>query len=248
MKRFGLNQFISSRAGSPPKKFIANGMPKSGTHLLEAVLSLHTATSRIMKKKMHVASGGLTPILRVMDELKPGKYPLCHLPYNEYVAHQLQQRGIKHILIIRNLYDVVMSQAHYMLQPQHEWNLLLPERTLNAAVRFCLFEKICHPSATFVDTCFAYSDWSNDASTLIVCYEELNDPTRAEAIIQEIFGFLEIAISNEEVRRINLQCRTPYSPTFRIASGTKQNDAIEPELVDILREKAASFRNACDDR
>ena len=121
----------------PDSSFLANSLPKSGTHLLLKALSMMPQVRRIrlqvapkLSKHFAAAEGEeavlvgisrLVPLSRsrleaALRRLPPGAFASAHVPYTRELADLLQELGMKMVVMIRDPRDVVVSSARYLPQ------------------------------------------------------------------------------------------------------------------------------------
>ncbi|UKJ83555.1 sulfotransferase domain-containing protein (plasmid) [Priestia megaterium] len=100
-------------------KVLINSVPKSGTHLLlQIILGI---------PGMEFAKANFNSFVfyaehyKEVKTIKNGNVALGHLPYNVNLASDMNQEGIKHIFITRDLRDVTVSYMYFIINqcPEH---------------------------------------------------------------------------------------------------------------------------------
>ncbi len=165
---------------------VVNSFPKSGTHLLHQMVQ---STPGLVDFREFIAS---TPSLTLREiagsaaagkirRLAPGELCRAHLFHSPEASAALRERSAVHLLIIRDLRDVVVSEAHY-LTFMNRWhrlhrvfrNLETAEDRLLLAIRGATEEPVrsLYPD---VGARFArYAGWLRpEAGVRVVRYEEL---------------------------------------------------------------------------
>ncbi len=125
------------RAGLP--RVLVNGWPRSGTHLLRRCVSLlpglawdglwlppgidrELATLAVPADR--ASTEPRPPVLveldRVLSSLGPGEYVMTHLRCHPAAVRLLELRGFRSLLILRDLRDLAVSRAFYIVShPDH---------------------------------------------------------------------------------------------------------------------------------
>lgn len=116
--------------------FILNSLPKSGTHLLEKVITglgdfkygnLHLDTKLTGLHATNKSCGPLMPagvenphlvasdpVRQWLKQLQEHEYATAHMPFSPAFNAVIQQLGLRMVLILRDPRDVVVSHAHYV--------------------------------------------------------------------------------------------------------------------------------------
>lgn len=111
---------------SVPPPFIANSVPKSGTHLLHQLLNgipgVHNEMWRPEKKFFADPFKGdyFADHQRRLKQLAPGEFGVCHLHYSERYARMLNEIGLRHIFLYRDPRDVLVSLSYYIPEKWHD--------------------------------------------------------------------------------------------------------------------------------
>ncbi len=216
------------RANHPGPKVMANGIPKAGTHLLMRCLSL---LPEMKETGLQVNGYKMTvnQINKTMRWVRGGSFLWGHLPFDTAVAELLHSLDMKHILIIRDPRDVVVSHFNYVTYKYVPHHLHKYYRALGND-----FERLM-ASIKGVDARFSRTDqglpnisqrfksflkWK-DHSCLIVRFENLVGDSgggKSSLQFQEINRIVEwmgMDLDDESVHRIGQQIYNRKSNTFR---------------------------------
>ncbi|WP_342045381.1 sulfotransferase domain-containing protein [Bacillus sp. OTU530] len=108
-----------NRQENSPKIF-ANSVPKSGTNLLIQILLAIPGISKFPKGYF----GGIYNYnFSQLIKLENGQMAYGHVNYTPERADIIDTLGIKHIFISRDLRDVIVSYAHFIMDKNHEHEL-----------------------------------------------------------------------------------------------------------------------------
>ncbi|MCU7741459.1 sulfotransferase domain-containing protein [Priestia megaterium] len=100
-------------------KVLVNSVPKSGTHLLlQIILGIPGMKFRKATSNSFVFYADQ---YKDVKTIKSGDVALGHLPYNTNLISDINQEGIKHIFISRDLRDVTVSYMYFIINqcPEH---------------------------------------------------------------------------------------------------------------------------------
>lgn len=183
-------------------KWIANGFPKSGTHLLAHMLraiapyegptesgyfeqpwagtyfdnSWSMERQPLEKTAFHIA------------RISNGHMIKAHLAYDEELARFIYLAGIQHVIIVRDLRDVAVSQAFHIIQADNK-RLSHPEPDaydrddFDAVLLDVILGKGRFPGV--VRRFAAYAPWLDDEWTSVVHYEYVLE--HAEDTARDLF-------------------------------------------------------------
>lgn len=106
------------RAGAPPR-VLANSVPKSGTHLLTALLG---ALPDMRYSGHHLTAYEFAGDGRIdwacvgrrLTPIRPGQYVSSHLPASDDLFGALVSMGYRAVFIIRDPRDAAVSDMHYI--------------------------------------------------------------------------------------------------------------------------------------
>ncbi|WLE98602.1 MAG: sulfotransferase domain-containing protein [Candidatus Electrothrix communis] len=116
------NKFISlSRCCVTDKKggLLLNSMPKSGTHLLERIVSSLPGIQNSGFFYSHISYGkykvNLTEKKRILSLLNRKYFVGTHMPFAKQDCRTLNELGYKHILLVRDPRSIVVSQYFHAI-------------------------------------------------------------------------------------------------------------------------------------
>ena len=115
-ERFGFTpaklKFRMSNAGMP--RIVCISIPKAGTHLIERVLCKHPRLYRPLIKTIDEANTTEDTFNELISRLRPGQIVFSHLFYTPGRERLLKENGVHCIFIVRDLRDIVVSEANYL--------------------------------------------------------------------------------------------------------------------------------------
>lgn len=181
--------------------FIA-GMPKSGTTWLEKMLSSYPGYKEVLMPEASFA------------ELREGQGHLFELPqscferFNEALVltkmhchgaeknvQELDQASIPYVVLYRDPRDVSVSHYHYVMStPWHGDYKYLKDLPLEEGIRYFINKRL----PEFALWMRSWRDNRNDATSLMISYEELLNDT--ESVLKRILHLFELEASDSEIR------------------------------------------------
>jgi hypothetical protein len=182
---------VKLQTTSPLPPFLANSVPKSGTHLLHQILNGMPGVSNDINdqgKKFFVNNPPVHFIedhTRRLARLGPNEFGVGHLHYTDEYAGLLKQFDLKHLFIYRDPRDVLVSLSYFIpskwgTHPHHE-----PFKTMTTKERLrVLIQGIPGEFPNFQTYFGPFYDWLNHKETKSIRYEELmsSDESRKRAI------------------------------------------------------------------
>lgn len=240
---------------APP--VLCNSFPKSGTHLLIQVLEalpvrnygrfLASMTSSIRFRPRTTDS-----TIGFLDTVVPGELLTGHLFHDVEIAECLAAKGVAHYFIMRDLRDVVVSEAHYLANG-NPWHRLhrhfkrlgsLEDRIL-LSIRGMPDEDIDYPD---VGKRFGrYAQWLNAPGVVSVRYEELRRQNVEGTIVRIVTDYLQrtaagpIAVAELSARALdNIEPNRSHTYRSGVVGGweraftTKTRDAMKAVAGDLL--------------
>lgn len=115
----------------PPPGVIVNSVPKAGTHLLSSTLDefpqiIHSghflSYHRYMEPRLYsdVLDLDREALWKDLKRISSGQYGIAHLRYNRPIDNMVNISGLRHLFIIRDPRDMVLSLVNYILnRPYH---------------------------------------------------------------------------------------------------------------------------------
>ena len=243
-----------------PPQYLINGFPKAGLHLIEQMVSQvvppmessHLHTSPWIGTFKHNSwtneLGNMAQFYYRLARLSPGHYLKGHVGHLPELATFCDRAGIGVIFVYRDLRDVVVSQAHHVLNPspltKHEDKGFFAKMGFDDTLLACI-EGI-GPYPGIVSRWEQYAGWL-DEPVLHVKYEDARaDPKGvAEWIVQygvkQVTGIFEIEIQfGDELavltdKMVAAQARQKESPTFRKGKVGGWREAFKPQHYEAFK-------------
>ncbi len=164
-----------------------------------------------------------------------GMQMVGHVPYSHSFDVILQEHDYKHLVIIRNPKDVLVSFLHYVVKPGHvfrkDFMRLSEEERLSLAF-YGGYAPLCDRNIIGLDNAFqSVLEWKQSQNCLIVKFEDLVGEKgggtfqRQYDIVKKIIDYLGIDSNESSVIQVCKQAFSRESRTFRngqIGSGVKQ--------------------------
>lgn len=210
----------------PP--LLLNSVPKSGTHLMKQILLGIPGVAHHPRNEFYEG-------LRKDDKenytrlslIKPNEFAAGHVYYSPEWAGMLQQLGMKHIFVIRDLRDVVVSYVYFIVYkyPYHplvdylRHDLKTPKERYLTLINGIKTDNIQYPSiAEWFDS---FIGWVRAPHTLLITYEQLMEsPVTRRAALSAILDYWMSdsplpAVKEEWMRRMEQNINPSQSLTFR---------------------------------
>ncbi len=227
----GVHRFASLLVDAKLPVYIANSFPKSGTHLLDQIVSslphafdygrfLSSMTSSF---RFQLRSEQET--LRYLRRCIPGELLRAHLFYEKSYEETLKSKNAVHYFIYRDPRDVVISEAFY-LRDMNRWhrlhsffNGLSDEDAVNLSIRGMPDRKdLYYPDVATRFRC--YMNWLHCKDCLSVKFEDLVGPQQTEyvkRIVDAACKRLQIPTEEAAIERACLAINPKKSHTYRKA-------------------------------
>ncbi|MDQ8203596.1 sulfotransferase domain-containing protein [Pelagicoccus sp. SDUM812003] len=175
---------------NPP--VLANSFPKSGTHLLQQILSVLPGMKDwggFWASQPSFTFREIQPeaMSRRIRRVSPGELVCGHLYYSDQAKEALESRHVAHFFIYRDPRDVVVSEAHY-LGEMNRWHKLhsrfskLPTRAerLLLSIKGLPKEDIYYPN--IVERFSRFTQWIEDPNVCSISYEDLISENKYQTI------------------------------------------------------------------
>jgi hypothetical protein len=193
-------------------------MPKSGTHFLERLLCFHP---RLYRAFVPTLRGGIPPKydpVKMIERLRPGQMLASHLRYREEIQEALVHNTIKHLLIVRDPRDVIVSDYFFAkrLETHHAHKKICGCKDISEGLD--MYIKGFYESGPSIGELInGYIEWMPKAH--LVYFEDLRGSgqikTTQRNTIKDIFEFLSLPISERWVDHVLENLVSSDSPTFR---------------------------------
>lgn len=186
----------------------------------------------IMNQSSKIPIGVISPmhvpvklVAQWLSKIPPGHFIIGHVPYSEGFEEVLIRQNFKHMLIVRDPRDVLLSFLHYSLKPGH-WlrpdllSLAEDERVVFAIKGgYTPKSNICIMG--IIDAFRSVMRWRYSQNFLMVRFEDLVGTKGGGTYdvqyrtIRAICNHLEVDGSEEVIARVCKQAFDARSPTFR---------------------------------
>jgi len=244
LKNLSLTKLKGRLSGT---KVILNSLPKSGTHLIEALF---------FELPMMGHYGGRTIIINNQDDtfeqnskklrsIKKGQFAPTHIQFNDKVYNVILNENIKVVQIVRDPRDVLISHLLYIrdLDKTHKSSAYINSikgdiEQFKAIIKGR--EDIIEP---FSDVAKKFFGWLTKPDTLIIKFEDLvgksgggSDELQATAT-QKVIDFLGLQLTEKQLTKINAKIFSSKSPTFNTGKINKWKSYFTPEHKKICKEQ-----------
>jgi Sulfotransferase domain len=221
-------------------RVLANGMPKSGTHLLSSLLSNMPG---LYFSGRHYSLGDFsrpTPqpgaqdgvdwrrVKRTLTAVKPGQFMTAHFPADPRLLELLEELGYRTLVIFRDPRDTVVSNAFYIAREQHHW---LHDEFVSAfpstedRIMACITGLPSTPHRKGLESIGGRMGrqlpWLDDPSTLVCRFEDLvgssggGDDASQRGLVQAVGRHLNRDLTDDQIASVARDTWSQESPTFR---------------------------------
>jgi hypothetical protein len=235
-------------------KILANSIPKSGTNVLLRTLYLIPGLRRKLKKTLVESSRDTS---KVICSLREGEICSGHLKYTEELSTLIENKGIKHIIIIRDPRDIVVSNVMYItykdknhrLSNYFIHKLKTDDERITASILGISGEQIGDgvDSLGMLEHFKGYLAWLQDKNCLLVKFEDLigskgggSDILQGK-VLDEIIDYLGIEVSTERKKYIMSSIFNPGSRTFVKGQIGEWKNTLTQSQVGLLKEQLGAF-------
>ena len=247
LRRFGMTPIgLIKRVfpGSAPKVLVIS-IPKSGTHLLERALCLHP---QLYRKYQPTINNRNIVRYKNFSRLKPGQIAVSHLYFNSGLQEMIRSCGIKHIFMIRDPRDIVVSQIFYASsRKNHRLHASFSSiKETNERLKLAIKGNDEQRIASIGRRMESYYGWL-DSGGLIVRFEDLiggkggGDATSQTETLRTIFSYLEIDNGTEIITSIGDKLFANRGPTFRKGTSGGWKEHFDDELTGLFNENTAAW-------
>lgn len=238
-----------------PPRVILNGPAKSGTHLLSDCLSL---LPRMMFSGRHFVPGefgergdlDVARLRRYLDRCPQGMFVTTHAPAWSEVRRLFTRLGFRHVLLIRDPRDMVVSFAHWVAAEPH-----LPRHRYYADVLQDHDKRLMATITGYDDgrgnhlpsiasTLDDYLPWLEEPGVLVCRYEDLvgervgTSSERQRAAVRRIAEFVGRPIDEGEADAIATRMYGAGGLTFRAGRSGDWRDEFGDEHREAFKEVA----------
>jgi hypothetical protein len=242
-------------AGTPLAQipgFFLNSVPKSGTHLMKQIL---LGIPNITHNPAHGFYEGFRKddkenFIR-LGQIKPNTFASGHVYYSKEWSDMLKQLGIKHIFIIRDLRDIVISYTNFIVEkyPAHHLHVYMTKKLRTPKQRYlALIQGINELNYPNIHEWFtSFHGWMKDPNVHLVTFEGLmlSKESRNRALTG-IANFLwagripPITIP-QMVLRMEANINPTKSVTFRTGKVGNWRKEFDPEVKLLFKQIAGQL-------
>lgn len=248
-ERFGFTAGkLYARATSAVKsKIICISIPKAGTHLLERVLCLHPALYRPLLRTLNDSNiqdyGGLE---RVLHKLRAGQVLFTHLRYQNDYAEAIRTNNIRALFLVRDPRDVAVSRVFYAMKTpsNHMHQIYKKRRDFRERLIIAITgSPEMHYQDSIRSSFRRFAGWL-DSGVLAVRFEDLvgnrggGDPNSQRSVLSQLYDFIDVGLSEQELQKISERVFSVASPTFRKGSIGGWRDLFDSETKFVFKESA----------
>jgi hypothetical protein len=235
-------------------KILANSIPKSGTNVLLRTLYLIPGLRRKLHKTLVQNSKDTS---KVICSLRKGEICSSHIKYTKELSILIGNRGIKHIIIIRDPRDIVVSSAMYITykDKRHRLNdyfinkLNTDEERITASILGISGEQIGDgvDSLSMLEHIKGYLAWMQDNGCLFVKFEDLigskggGTDFLQEKVLDKMLDFLEMEIPEKTKKHIMRNIFNPGSRTFVKGQIGGWKNILTQHQIGLLKERLGTY-------
>ena len=227
-------------------KVLINSIPKSGTNLLyELVNLLPLMRGRITRTL--TSDNGSKIIVKKMAYFKKGQSVPGHIAYHDAIQNAIIANQIKHLLIIRDFRDVILSNINYLenIDINHPHNKAFKNMTtMEEKIEACITGLPEVGMASWPKYINSYREWLCSKNICVIHFENLINSDKY-IVESEIYLILKHLNINQEIdiNTIRKKMINPNGLTFNKPSANKWkthfnshqikllNDAFSEELI-----------------
>lgn len=229
-------------------KILSVSVPKSGTNLLQRILTLHPM---LYRRTLPTLGRRNRDIWADWDEVfrktKPGEIVSSHFDYDsDLESYLLNNVAHKIIFTARDPRDVVISDMYYILKrPDHGYYSNL-SRVKTEKERLAALIRGEHGMRSIEKQINRFTGWINH-NVVYVKFEDMigdvgggNDILQRDAI-KNIYTYLGMEIDDKLLSYIAENCRSSKSQTFRKGTINNWKGQFDGELKDMFKEVAGDL-------
>lgn len=244
-KRFGLtpDKWLLRLSNPGVPQILCVSIPKAGTHLLERALCMHPKLYRPVIRTQDEANHSLEESREVFSRMKPGQIIVSHLFYTPQLARLLREHEIRCVFIVRDLRDIVISEANYLAKNTgHIYHSAFAglDNKRDRIIR-CLEggKSSGLPSMAWIFD--AFRGWL-DSDALTVRFEDLignaggGDAQRQLDTVKRIYSHLDIPCDEALIRRLADGVFSNASPTFHKGHTAQWQRTFDDQTKQLFKE------------
>jgi hypothetical protein len=247
LTRFGFTpgKLIQRMIRGDEPKILCVSISKSGTHLLERALCLHTRLYRKLIPTLHLNNiddyGGFDTLMGV---LRPGQILVSHLWYSPAYIEILHRHNVRCLLMIRDPRDVVLSMAFYISKQKKHFlhKMYASEPVLANRIKLAILDSEASRGLSIGQKLERFAGWLSSGA-LVVRFEDLvgihggGTQARQTAALRSIFAYLEMDFGEDEIDGYSRRLFTVESPTFRKGGIGQWREFFDDEIEEMYRQE-----------
>lgn len=218
-------------------KVLVNSIPKSGTNLLYELVLLLPLMRGSVTRTLNLGKGEGALCQRISN-IRKGQCLPGHISYNESVDEIMMKMNVRHILIIRDFRDVILSCMTYLdgLHVSHPHNHFFTQfKSVDEKLKAHLEgaeEYHITPQAHLIHS---FREWLNSKNILIVKYEDLagSDVRVSEGVIENIVSYLGIQ-EDINIPAIRKKMFNPNGLTYNAPGVEKWRKTLTASQISLL--------------
>lgn len=185
--------------------------------------------------------------------IHPGTYLSGHLPWHDKTADIVRTNGLKHMVIVRDPRDVLISFVHFVRRPQHILSKDFRSLTLDEQLLLALQGGTGPAGTSIVGMTAGFStilNWTQEADVLFVRFEDLIGSQGAgseqaqRATVQKIAHYLDLSLTEHETDTVCQRAFDSKAATFRRGQIGSWQDELSPQQIQQVQDGFASLRQA----
>ncbi len=171
----------------------------------------------------------------MLHNLRAGQIIVSHLYFDQEYLKPIRALEIRHILIIRDPRDVVISQAYYFERSkQHFMHDIFVGKNLKEQIKLAIRG---YPQRDYLSTSQileAYSGWL-ESDALVVRFEDLVGSDRIKSL-SSIYDYIGVKVGENFLVWLADNIVSRASPTFRTGRVGQWRQIFDDELLDFFAE------------
>jgi hypothetical protein len=238
-------------------RVLATSMPKSGTHLLTALLDavpgMRFSGYHLTEADVRGHGGEVAGLDRALRRVRRGQYVSGHLPARPEIVRCVEERDYRTVFIVRDPRDVAVSDMHYILgfrqHPLHDRLHRMPTEEERLMAMITGLEGVRNGQPLLEpmgERVAGYLGWTASERAITVRFEDLvgaaggGDSSRQGNTISAVLTHLDRSAEPPEVARIGQAIWSPNSSTFRRGAIGDWHSYFGPAHVERVKELAGA--------
>lgn len=169
---------------------------------------------------------GAEMLCRKIAKIRKGECVPAHISYDLQVAQTINACDIKHILIVRDFRDVILSNINYLdtIDVRHPHNAVFATlKNMDDKISACLEGGASVQMMAWPELIHSYRAWCETPNTLVVKYESLvsQDSVVVEDVISQIAEHIYVSQKSFCVSELIKKMFNPNGLTYNAPSVDK---------------------------